>query len=285
MSSRKNAIRRQFNRSAAGSYDSHAHVQRSMADRLAKQLRAAADQGESSKLHIAEIGCGTGTLTEMLVNDWPGASITAIDLAPAMLEAAEQRVRASNESGSSRVRFLHADAEKWATDAPAQSFDLIVSNACFQWLSRPRETLGNLRRLLRAEGLLVFATFGPDTFRELHEAFHEVYRAGGMEPQRHGLSYLSTTEWQSLLEEADFSTIRCERVVQTEKYASAREFLHSVKAVGASTSEAAARPGLSLRQLFTGMYKEYENKFSIPGGVAATYDLLFIQAGVSRKNK
>lgn len=286
MSNRKNAIRRQFNRSAAGSYDKHAQVQRSMADRLAKKLLKAADQEETTRLNIVEIGCGTGTLTEMLVNDWPGASITALDIAPAMIEAAEQRVKASDESGcsSSRVRFLHADVEKWAPDAPAESFDFIVANACFQWLSRPSETLENLRRLLRPNGLLVFTTFGPDTFRELHEAFDAVYRASGIEPQRHGLSFQSPTEWHSLLEEAGFSTIQFERAIQTEKYASAKDFLHSVKAVGASTSEAAVLRGLSTRQLFAGMYKEYENKFSIPEGVTATYDLLFIQAGVPRKN-
>ncbi|KRE49652.1 malonyl-ACP O-methyltransferase BioC [Paenibacillus sp. Soil522] len=286
MSSRKNAIRRQFNRSAAGSYDRHAHVQRIMADNLAKKLLKAMDHGETTKLNIVEIGCGTGTLTEMLVNDWPGASITALDIAPAMIEVAEQRVKASNECGSSssRVRFLLADVEKWASDASAESFDIIVANACFQWLSRPSETLGKLRRLLRAEGLLVFTTFGPDTFRELHEAFNAVYRASGIEPQRHGLSFQSSGEWQSLLQEAGFSTIQFENSIQTEKYATARDFLHSVKAVGASTSEAAVLRGLSTRQLFAGMYKEYENKFSIPGGVAATYDLLFIQAGVSRKN-
>lgn len=281
MSSRKHAIRRQFNRSADGSYDRHAHVQRIMADRLAKKL-IAVDQGESTGLNILEIGCGTGTLTEMLVNEWPGASITALDLAPAMIEAAEQRIRSGSHGQLSRVRFLPADVEMWASDAPSGSFDFIVSNACFQWLSRPREALKSLHRLLHAEGLLVFTTFGPETFHELHEAFDGVYRASGIEPQRHGLSFQSGIQWQSLLEEAGFSNSQLERSIQTEKYASARDFLLSVKAVGASTSEASALRGLSPRHLFTSMYKEYENKFSLPGGVAATYDLLLIQAGFSK---
>ena len=38
MDGARNSIRRQFNRSAAGSYDRHAHVQRIMADQLAGSL-------------------------------------------------------------------------------------------------------------------------------------------------------------------------------------------------------------------------------------------------------
>ena len=38
MSKRLSAIQRQFNRSAAGSYDDHAHVQRVMAERLSQSI-------------------------------------------------------------------------------------------------------------------------------------------------------------------------------------------------------------------------------------------------------
>lgn len=284
MSSRISEIRRQFNRSA-NSYDAHAHVQRLMSDRLTKSFLGWKNKSNIAELNILEIGCGTGTLTEILVTEWPSASITALDIAPAMIKLAEQRVLSdeANFNGirkntSDRLRFLHADVEMWAPDAPTSSFDLIVSNACFQWLSNPKQTLGHLRRMLRPGGSLIFTTFGPDTFCEMHEAFNEVYRANGMELQRHGLWFLSTNEWNSLLVESGFSSIQFERSIQTEKYASAREFLHTVKAMGASTSEAVTVRGLSSRRLFANMYKEYERKFSIQGGVAASYDLLLIQA-------
>ncbi|MEK8132066.1 malonyl-ACP O-methyltransferase BioC [Paenibacillus filicis] len=284
MSSRISNIRRQFNRSA-NSYDAHAHVQRLMSDRLAKSLLGWKNKSDIDRLSMLEIGCGTGTLTEILVTEWPSASMTALDIAPEMIRLAEQRVLSdeANFNGiptlnSDRVRFLHADVEVWAKDATTSSFDLIVSNACFQWLSNPRQTLGHLRRMLRPGGSLIFSTFGPDTFCEMHEAFHAVYRAHGMEPQRHGLQFLSTEEWNSLLTAAGFSCIQWERSIQRETYASARDFLHSVKAMGASTSEAVPMRGLSSRLLFASMYKEYEEKFSLPGGVAASYDLLWIQA-------
>ncbi|NHN30804.1 malonyl-ACP O-methyltransferase BioC [Paenibacillus agricola] len=289
MSSRKKAICSQFNRSAAGSYDIHAHVQRMMADRLVQSLIGWKREDKADGLNMLEIGCGTGVLTEILLNEYPYASITALDMASAMIKAAEQHVLSStanhvgySKSRPARLHFLLADVEMWAADAPTASLDLIVSNACFQWLSYPRQTLGHLRRMIRAGGLLVFTTFGPDTFYELHKAFNEVYRANGMEPQRHGLSFQSMDQWKNLLKEAGFSNIQYERSTQMEKYASARDFLHSVKAMGASNSEAATIRGLSTRRLFASMYKEYEDRFSTQGGVAATYDLLLIQASASR---
>lgn len=284
MSSRINDIRRQFNRSA-NSYDAHAHVQRMMSDHLAKAFIGWKNKRNIAEPKILEIGCGTGTLTEILVNEWPSASITALDIAPAMIKLAEQRVL-SNEANrdgilkntSERISFIQADVEVWAEDAQESSHDLIVSNACFQWLSNPRQTLGHLRRMLRQGGLLIFTTFGPATFCEMHNAFNEVYRASAVEPQRHGLWFLSTNEWSCLLKQSGFSSIQSESYIQTEKYASARDFLHSVKAMGASTSEANTMRGLSSRRLFANMYMEYEEKFSIQGGVAASYELLLIQA-------
>lgn len=288
MGSRISAIRRQFNRSAAGSYDIHAHVQRKMAVQLAISIKGWKSIGDLGEPNILEIGCGTGTLTDILANEWSSGSITALDIAPAMIVAAEQRVRSGTtnqlscrNSQPARIRFLHADVEMWSADAPTASFDLIVSNACFQWLSDPRQTLRHLRRVLRDGGHLAFTTFGPDTFHELHKAFHTVYRANGMEPQRHGLSFQPTGKWEEWLREAGFLGVQYERSIQTETYASARDFLLSVKAMGASTSQATAMRGFSPRRLFADMYKEYEEKFSMQGGVAATYDLLLIQASAT----
>ncbi|OAX45039.1 Malonyl-acyl-carrier protein O-methyltransferase [Paenibacillus sp. AD87] len=279
---RSSAVQRQFNRSAT-SYDAHAHIQRSMADQLARSLADCKNKGFISDPSILEIGCGTGALTQILVNEWPSANITAIDIAPEMIEVASKRFRSAEHPGTAnctadRLRFLQADIEMWAVNATECSVDIIVSNACFQWLNSPQETLGHLRRMLRPGGLLIFTTFGPDTFREMHEAFDEVYRANGMESQRHGLSFHSPAQWEIMLQESGYSSFHCERSIHTEKYTSARDFLYSVKGMGASTTEAATIPGYSLRRLFTNMYKEYEDKFSTQGGVTATYDLLFIQS-------
>ncbi|WP_054023037.1 malonyl-ACP O-methyltransferase BioC [Bacillus sp. FJAT-28004] len=289
-SSRKIAIQRQFNRNSI-SYDTHAHVQRTMADQLTESIIEWKNKEFIDEPKILEIGCGTGTLTQMVANEWPSASITALDIAPEMIKAAVKRVQSEDDHLgtrnriSDRIRFILADIEKWAADAPASSFDIIVSNACFQWLSYPKETLGHLQRMLRSGGVLIFTTFGPDTFCEMHRSFNEVYLALGIEPQRHGLSFHSPLEWKYMLEESGYSSFNYKRSIHIEKYASVSDFLHSVKAMGASTSEAVTVSGHSLRRLFTNMYKEYEAKFRIQGGIAATYDFLIIQSVCDSKVK
>ncbi|MCP1305653.1 malonyl-ACP O-methyltransferase BioC [Paenibacillus tyrfis] len=284
MEHRLHSIRRRFDRSAKASYDAHACVQRVMADKLGRSLARWKQGARATRPHLLEIGCGTGLLTEMLQRDWPDAVITALDIAPAMLEAAERRIRSKAPSAAANqrlpVNFRLADAEAWAAQAEPMSFDLIVSNACFQWLASPQETLRHLRRLLRPGGLLAFTTFGPETLRELHESFAAVYRSRGLEPQRHGLTFLSAGEWRTLLQHAGFAEVRAESAIRTEGYASVSEFLHSVKATGASASSADSSRALGWRSLFEGMFREYEERFPAPEGITATYQLLLLQAEV-----
>lgn len=274
----ENKIRRQFNRSASA-YDSHAHAQRRMAEWLAGSLEGLRNKIGYAKPDLLEIGCGTGALTERLLRDHPDASLLAIDMAPAMLEEARKRVVAVSAGNTERQpRFILADVEKWAATATAASQDIIVSSACFQWMGDPAETIRRLGAVLRPGGLLLFTTFGPQTFRELHRSFEYAYRSAGREPQRHGLSFPSADRWQTMLREAGFQAISVEQTVHSQSYRSAKDFLHAVKAVGASASEASACPGLGSRRLFDAMFAYYEDRYGIPEGVKATYELYLFAA-------
>lgn len=275
MSDKRNSIRRQFNRSARD-YDRHGKVQRMMANELASSLTLFYENKDEAPTNVLEIGCGTGVLTELLVRRLPrSSSITALDLAPAMLDAASLRVRAL--VGSNDVKFLLADVESWAPDASSSSYDLIVSSACFQWLEQPQSTLHTLKRLLRPGGRLAFTTFGSDTFRELHIAFGDAYLQLGQTPQRHGLSFHTAEEWRDMLGQAGFTNVRFSAKRHIECFPSVRDFLQSVKAVGASASEAERSTGLGDRRLFAGMFQAYERKFGMEEGIAATYDLLMLE--------
>lgn len=276
MSINRSDVERRFDRSAgSGSYDALASVQRFMVEKLVESIAGWTNENSAKPIRILEIGCGTGALTERLVQMRAGAHLTAIDLSSEMIQAAKRRLTAN---ASCDARFLHADVEQWAALAEPGSYDLVVSSACFQWLRHPGQTMASLRRLLRPNGLLAFTTFGTRTFYELHESFDDAYLSSGKEPQRHGLSFQSLADWRRLLQEAGFVGIREERVIRTEKYRSVSDFLHSVKALGASASEAASSRGLGSRSLFAGMYRAYNEKFGMDGGVAATYDLLLLHA-------
>ncbi|MGX1270488.1 trans-aconitate 2-methyltransferase [Streptomyces phaeoluteigriseus] len=73
---------------------------------------------------IADLGCGPGNVTTVLADRWPTARVTGYDNSDRML--AEARAHAGP-----RLDFAHADLTTWT---PAETYDLIVSNAALHWV-------------------------------------------------------------------------------------------------------------------------------------------------------
>ena len=164
------AVLRRFS-AGATRYEAHAHAQRlSAVDLLAytgASLGPAPDRGGGFK--ILEPGCGTGLYTRMLLDAFRGASVFGVDISEAMVRVARRGI------DDPRARFAVADAEEIA----AGSYDLVTSNAVFQWfLSLPR-TLARMASLLPGGGLLTFSFFGPETYAELAEALREAAEGHG----------------------------------------------------------------------------------------------------------
>ena len=164
------AVLRRFS-AGATRYEAHAHAQRlSAVDLLAyteASLGPAPDRGGAFK--ILDPGCGTGLYTRMLLDAFPAASILGVDVSEAMIRVARKGI------DDPRARFAVADAEEIA----AGSYDLVTSNAVFQWfLSLPR-TLARMASLLPGGGLLTFSFFGPETYAELAEALREAAEGHG----------------------------------------------------------------------------------------------------------
>lgn len=160
------AVLRRFS-SGAVRYEAHAHAQRLSAVDLLAYTEASL--GPARPRTVFEPGCGTGLYTRMLLDAFPGASMFAVDISEAMVRVAKRGV------DDPRVRFAVADAEEIATG----NYDLVTSNAVFQWfLSLPR-TLARMASLLPGGGLLTFSFFGPGTFTELDAAMRAAAIRGG----------------------------------------------------------------------------------------------------------
>jgi trans-aconitate 2-methyltransferase len=75
-------------------------------------------------MRILDLGCGTGELTAMLAERFPGSTVLGIDTSSEMLAKAEAYA-------SERVQFRQADI---ATFDGYDGFDLVFSHAAFQWV-------------------------------------------------------------------------------------------------------------------------------------------------------
>jgi malonyl-CoA O-methyltransferase len=111
-----------------------------------QSLRAAVDSlGEPAR--ILEIGCGTGSGTQVLKARFPQAAITAVDLSPEMVRIAQSKIRG--------VTFEPADAAR--LPFPDAAFDLVAQNNVPVYFAE-------LTRVLAPGGrILITSTFGPAT--------------------------------------------------------------------------------------------------------------------------
>ncbi|MBI5903948.1 MAG: methyltransferase domain-containing protein [Deltaproteobacteria bacterium] len=157
------AVLRRFSGSASR-YDAHAHAQRLSAADLLRitRLAAGAGRGEPPR-KILEPGCGTGIYTRMLLDAFPGSSILGVDISEAMVRVARSRIV------DPRARFAVADAE----EATGGTYDLVSSNATFQWFLSFDRTVRRMASMLSAGGALTFSFFGPGTYAELDAALRE----------------------------------------------------------------------------------------------------------------
>jgi malonyl-CoA O-methyltransferase len=131
---------------------------------------------------MADIGCATGDGIRSLQTRYPKAQALAVDVALTMLQSVQQRsmpgsrlarfLPALLSVGSPRVHCLNADVR--ALPLNDASLDLIWSNLMLHWLEDPRPALDEMHRTLNTGGLLMFATLGPDTLREIRDAFKKV---------------------------------------------------------------------------------------------------------------
>jgi len=166
----RNAIRQSFNR-AASSYDHHAVLQREVESRLLERI----DFLRNEPATILDLGCGTGSASRTLATRFQAANLIALDWAPAMLAKA----RACDGVNPGATRNLHPNlhplcADMHALPLAARSVDLVFSNLALQWSYDLPAIFREFRRIMKADAMLVFTCFGPDTLYELKRAWRAV---------------------------------------------------------------------------------------------------------------
>ncbi|MFT3807854.1 malonyl-ACP O-methyltransferase BioC [Arenimonas sp.] len=228
---------------AAPVYAQAAVLQREVEARLLEQLDYLE---EKQPARILDVGSGPGRASGAMKKRWPKADVIALDLALPMLRQVPKHTRFWRP-----VRRVCADASQLPfADA---SVDVIFSSLCLQWVAHLPRALDEFRRVLREDGLLLFATFGPDTLVELREA----YLAGG-EQDPPLSSFAAIQQVGDALMAAGFRNPVIDRDHYTLTYPDVRSLQQELRAIGAGDARATRPRGLGGKQRQSRMREAYE---------------------------
>ena len=156
-------IERRFDR-AASRFDDADFVHTTTRDGLLARLKPMVIEART----VVDLGSATGSTTRHLQKRFRRARIISVDLSRKMLR-----------QGLSKQSFFSAKAPAIQAHATAlpfadQSVDLVFANLLLPFIDDPAEVFTEVARVLRKDGLLLFATLGPDSLLELRQAWQAV---------------------------------------------------------------------------------------------------------------
>lgn len=121
---------------------------------------------------VLDAGCGSGRLSEELLERLPAGKVVALDFSPKMLQQARQRL----VRFGGRVEFVHASLEDFEL---AEKVDGIFSNAVFHWVADHAAMFRSLHRSLKPGGWLVAQFGGAGNLAKTYERVNEVAEQAG----------------------------------------------------------------------------------------------------------
>lgn len=248
---RQNPVINNFNR-AALTYNQAAVVQREIADRLLEKLCYIHLQPQS----ILDLGAGTGYATRLLAEQYPTAELTALDMSENMLAQISQP----------DTTLLCADAANIPLDD--NSVDLVFSSLMLHWCADIGAVFIEIQRILRPDGLVLFATLGPDTMHELRSAWAKV------DDLPHVHHFLDMHDIGDLMLAAKLQNPVMDREDITLQYAAVSSFMRDLKALGVQNTHPKRRRGLMGKQRYAEFVSAYED-FEQNGRMPVTYEVLY----------
>lgn len=158
----------------AGLYNAVAPaILRPLYRRVAEDVEREVGLGRLAQISsVLEIGSGPGELAIEIARRLPGGDVVGIDLAPAMVDRATERARATGLGD--RVRFELADAAAMPT--AAASIDVVASTLSLHHWSDPAAVFSEIGRVLHPGGVALIYDLRPFAYTR-HEL--EVFLAGG----------------------------------------------------------------------------------------------------------
>lgn len=155
-------VRRRFDRAAA-SFDRADFVHRHAADGMLERMSPMLVDVE----HILDAGAATGAASRVLAKRFRRSRVVSLDASLRMLRRARK-----SRSRFSRIEEIQADAA--LPPLRTGSIDLVFANMLLPWIDDVPAFFGSVARVLRKDGLFVFSSLGPDSLKELREAWRAI---------------------------------------------------------------------------------------------------------------
>ena len=106
---------------------------------------------------VLDVGTGTGVVAITAAR--AGASVTGLDLTPALIDVARENARVARLA---TTQWFEGDAE--SLPFPDGQFDVVVSQFGHMFAPRPDVAVAEMRRVLKPGGRIAFATWPPEHF-------------------------------------------------------------------------------------------------------------------------
>lgn len=252
----RSAVRRAFERAAAG-YDDAAFLYREIEHRLLERV----DLLKLTPRRILDLGSGPGRAAAALKRRFRKARVVALDRAPEMARRSRARSRWFRP-----VEAVNADALN--LPLATGSIDLAFSNLTLPWVDRRMSCFDELRRVLKPGGVVLFTTFGPDTLKELREAWQE---AGGsarvheFDDMHHVGDELVGAGFDDPVMDAEILTVNYREVL---------DLAHDLRRTGTQNASAGRPRALTGKTCWRRMQDAYERRRTSQG-LPATWEVVY----------
>jgi malonyl-CoA O-methyltransferase len=250
-------VRNAFN-SAAKDYDANSLLQQTVTDRLVESF----EQINIKPSSILDLGAGTGYGSKKLKQQFKKARYYQLDLSAEMLKIS----RKQTPIFFSKNHFVCADANN--IPLPDKRFDVVFSSLMLQWCNNSDAVFAEINRVLKPGGVFIFASFGPDTLKELRESWRKV------DDQIHVNAFSDMHDIGDALirNGLDAPVLSVEHIVLT--YTECKNLMRELKIIGAHNINEGRRKTLTGKRRIEELIKHYES-YRENNRLPATYEVIY----------
>ena len=256
-----------FNK-AASTYDPVAVLQQQVGKSLLERLQGIRCQPQT----ILDLGCGTGYFEAFLKKLYPAAKIIGLDKSNGMLAKAQVKEK---EYQLKNIHWVNGSAENLPFSD--NSFELVYFNLMLHWSNDFTNSLKEIRRILKTEGLLLFSMVGPDTLQELRYCWKTV------DDKPHVHLFVDMHDLGDNLHQTPFVDPVMDVEYFTLLYSEALDLMKELKKLGVQNIAKDRHRGLTSKGTLKKLIHAYEGFRSEEGKLPATWEIIYGHAWVAEK--